>query len=351
MTKCTCKYVPPHVLSAIARHPDYENPSWGKQINQGQWARELRVARSKHPQIRLNNIKPPNGSLLVYDSKGTYEQRKVLVWGNANGPVRNQDPIAALVFAHARSIKEYMWTHMVRDGIDGNSSNFVMNIHFGDAYGNAFWDGDEMTFGDGDGKIFGNFAKSLDVTAHEMGHGLVQHTANLEYQGQSGALNEHFADVFGTTVVQSARTTLLDSQEVREWKADWLIGDEIMGPTLFGEALRSMKAPGQAYDNRLLGKDPQPSHMRDYYDGKQDNGGVHINSGILNKVFYLVASDIGTNDAFMLWWEALKSMWHNIDFLEAKDVLVNTSRRMNKEGDLWDGATQTVRLAFKEVGL
>ena len=208
----------------------------------------------------------------------------------------------------------------------------------------AFWDGDEMTFGDGDGQVFTSFAPLAGRHGPRTCHGVTQFTADLEYQGQSGALNEHFSDVFGAVITQ--RHLKQDAGS-----ADWLVGNEIMGPSLYGEAFRSMKAPGSAYDNPLVGYDPQPDHMDDYYSGPQDNQGVHINSGILNRVFYLVATDIGTAEAGKLWYHALQQLWTNAQFNDAVEVLVDAARTMTKRGVVPLGTTQTVRLAFKEVGL
>jgi Zn-dependent metalloprotease len=140
----------------------------------------------------------------------------------------------------------------------------ILNVHFSQNYNNAFWDGDEMTIGDGDGQIFVSFAKSLDVVAHELAHGVTQFTAGLEYYRQAEALNEHFSDVFGTAITQYELNQTADN-------ADWLVGNEIMGPTLAGETLRSMKAPGAAYSNALMGEDPQPAHMDDYFTRSGDN--------------------------------------------------------------------------------
>jgi len=218
------------------------------------------------------------------------------------------------------------------------------NVHYGEKYNNAFWDGDEITFGDGDGNIFVNLAKSLDVIAHELGHGVVQWTANFVYKNQPGALHEHFADVFGSLITQYAEGQTADT-------ADWLIGDEIMGPELYGEALRSMCAPGSAYDNDLLGKDPQPDHMRDYYSGSADLGGVHINSGIPNKAFCLTAREIGTEKAALIWYTALQRLWSTADFNDAVGQIVKASRLLVKDGKVQLGSPQKVRAAFKAVGL
>ena len=173
-----------------------------------------------------------------------------------------------------------------RNSIDDRGMRLDGYVHRGVRYNNAFWDGREMVFGDGDGRIFSDFTGSLDVIGHELTHGVTEYTANLEYHVQSGALNESMSDVFGSLVKQWVAQQTAD-------QADWLIGADIFTPGMDADALRSLSRPGEAYDNELLGKDPQPAHMRDFVelpdteDG--DNGGVHINSGIPNKAFYLAA--------------------------------------------------------------
>ena len=211
-------------------------------------------------------------------------------------------------------------------------------------YNKAFWDGDELTFGDGDGTIFVNFTKSLDVVAHEFAHGVTQFTADLDYYSQSGALNESFSDVFGSAITQHVL-----GQDAGN--ADWLIGNEIMGPDLYGESLRSMSAPGTAYDNSILGKDPQPDHMDNYYSGTGDNQGVHINSGIPNKAFYLVSRTIGTDMATLIWYHALRNLWATAVFNDAVEVIAESARILTKNGEVPLGSTQSVRAAFKSVGL
>src|SRR5438045_1918371 len=128
-----------------------------------------------------------------------------------------------------------------------------------------------MVCGDGDGALFNRFTIALDVIAHELTHGVTQTEAQLEYRGQSGALNESMSDVFGSLVKQWA-----GNQTARQ--ADWLIGAGLFTPTVKGAAIRSMKAPGTAYDDPVLGADPQPADMANYVTTRADNGGVHINS-------------------------------------------------------------------------
>jgi len=187
-----------------------------------------------------------------------------------------------------------------RDSIDGHGLPLIASVHYDQHYDNAFWNGSQMVFGDGDGTVFLGFTSSLDVIGHELTHGVTESTAGLTYDGQSGALNESVSDVFGSLVKQRAL-----GQTAAE--ADWLIGADLLAPGVKGVALRSMKAPGTAYDDPRLGKDPQPADMGGYVQTSDDNGGVHINSGIPNRAFYLVASAIGGNA-----WEAPGQIWYDV---------------------------------------
>ena len=186
-----------------------------------------------------------------------------------------------------------------RNSIDGVGLPLDATVHYGLEYDNAFWDGDRMVFGDGDGEIFGRFTASLSVIGHELAHGVTQYTAALEYEGQSGALNESVSDVFGALVEQYSLEQTVET-------ASWLIGAGLFTDAVEGEALRSLKAPGTAYDDDVLGTDPQPAHMRDYVETDDDNGGVRINSGIPNHAFYLVAAALGGNA-----WERAGLVWYD----------------------------------------
>jgi Zn-dependent metalloprotease len=173
-----------------------------------------------------------------------------------------------------------------RNSLDDAGAPLEATVHYGVDYDNAFWDGERMVFGDGDGEVFQGFTGSLSVIAHELGHGVIQYTAGLAYEGQSGALNESIADVLGALTEQYALGQTADA-------ASWLIGEGIFTDAVAGRALRSMIAPGTAYDDDQLGKDPQPAHMRDHVETRDDNGGVHINSGIPNRAFALTARALG----------------------------------------------------------
>jgi len=181
-----------------------------------------------------------------------------------------------------------------RDSIDGAGMGLLGEVHFGHSYDNAFWDGVRMIFGDGDGQLFTGFTKALDVVGHELTHGVTEKTLNLHYLGQPGALNESISDVFGSLVKQYSLGQTAD-------QADWLIGSGILGPAMHGHALRSLKAPGTAFEG-----DNQPAAMSGYVRTAMDNGGVHINSGIPNHAFYLAATAIGGQA-----WERVGRLWYH----------------------------------------
>lgn len=186
-----------------------------------------------------------------------------------------------------------------RNSIDDAWLPLDATVHYGDDYDNAFWDGTRMVFGDGDGQIFRRFTISPSVIGHELAHGVTEYTANLVYRGQSGALNESISDVFGALLEQ-----FLAGQTAEA--GSWLIGEGLFTDQVEGNALRSMIAPGTAYDDDVLGKDPQPGSMDDYVDTDDDNGGVHINSGIPNRAFAVAATTIGGRA-----WESAGRIWYD----------------------------------------
>lgn len=189
-----------------------------------------------------------------------------------------------------------------RNSIDDAGMALDATVHFGEDYNNAFWNSKQMVFGDGDGQLFNRFTASLDVIGHELAHGVTEHEAGLQYFNQPGALNESMSDVWGSLIKQWKRGQKAD-------EADWLIGDGLLAKGVKGVALRSMKQPGSAFDDPVLGKDAQPMHMDHFVHTFQDNGGVHINSGIPNHAFYQVAVRIGGHaweHAGRIWYDALR---------------------------------------------
>jgi hypothetical protein len=188
-----------------------------------------------------------------------------------------------------------------RNSYDDAGATVVSTVHYQRDYDNAFWDGRQLVFGDGDGRVFDRFTKPVDVLGHELTHAVTERTAGLVYEGQSGALNESLSDVFAACLKQR----LLGQDAVA---GDWLIGAGLFLPGVEGRALRDMAHPGTAYDDPVLGQDPQPGHMDDYVDTTDDHGGVHLNSGIPNRAFQLAATGIGGSSAEgagRIWYAAL----------------------------------------------
>lgn len=186
---------------------------------------------------------------------------------------------------------------------DGEGAPVSLTVHFGRDYVNAFWDGTQLVFGDGDGRVFDRFTKPVDVLAHEYAHAVTEYAAGLVYRDQPGALNESVSDVFAACVRQR-----LLGQTAGE--GDWLIGAGLFLPGVSARGLRDMAAPGTAYDDPALGADPQVGHLDDYVVTDDDNGGVHLNSGIPNRAFHLAATAIGgstAEGAGRIWWDALTS--------------------------------------------
>lgn len=233
---------------------------------------------------------------LLYDAR----QGTALPGRRVKTPKGNIDQSVSRAFEGAKATYQFYFNVLQRDSINGKGMNIISTVNYGYRYNNAMWNGYQMIYGDGDGVIFDDFTKDIDVMGHELTHGVNQYTANLRYRNQSGALNESISDVFATCMKQYHLK--------QTWKdADWLIGKVcLLGPG----ALRSLKAPGTAYNTRVLGKDPQPGSMDYYNNTTQDNGGVHINSGIPNRAFYLVCEGMEGNSydkPAAIWYSTLTS--------------------------------------------
>jgi len=246
------------------------------------------------------------------------------------------------------STSEFYATVLGPHSLDWAKGRLDAIVHVGRKFNNAYWNGSALIIGDGDGVMFGRFSSSIDVIAHSLTMGLVEAAAGLVYSNQSGALLESIADTFGAVVKQWTLNQTAD-------KADWLIGADTFNPGTAGEALRSMKAPGSAYDNPQLGKDPQPDHMRGYVTlpdtGEDDNGGVHLNCGIPNRAFYLVATGIGGHSweaPLRIWYASLQESSSTTDFQQFADLTFRTAGRLYGIGDPRQTA---VGVAWSTVGI
>lgn len=324
-----CTIVPPHVLDRLAQA--------GDPVLAGPARRTLQRDAYERTQRRLTTVvgaravaplaaEPGTPHRTVHDAgHGTGLPGRAV---RAEGDEPGQDATVNRAYAGLGATFELLLSAYGRDSIDGAGMPLVATVHYDRDYNNAFWNGEQMVFGDGDGEIFLDFTLPIDVIGHELAHGVTQHTANLDYFGQSGALNESVSDVFGALIKQYSL-----GQTAAE--ADWLIGAGLLAPRVTGTALRSMKEPGTAYDDDVLGKDPQPATMDDYVRTGRDNGGVHINSGIPNHAFYLAATTLGGHA-----WERAGQIWY--------DVL--TGGELRQDAMFTDFATLTVKAARARFG-
>ncbi|MFZ3557461.1 MULTISPECIES: M4 family metallopeptidase [unclassified Streptomyces] len=294
-----CTIVPPHVLDKAARSEDSAIAARARRSLERD-AFE-RTHRRLTTVIGAPSVAPPAGVTgqkphrTIYDARHRTELPGRKVRGEGDKP--GKDATVNRAYAGLGATFELYLEKFSRYSIDGNGLPLNATVHYSEEYNNAFWNGEQMVFGDGDGEIFLDFTIPVDVIGHELTHGVTQYTANLTYFGQPGALNESMSDVFGSLIKQY---TL--GQTASE--ADWLIGAGLLAPRVTGVALRSMKAPGTAYDDDVLGKDPQPADMDHFVKTGRDNGGVHINSGIPNHAFYILAESLGGHA-----WERAGQIW------------------------------------------
>jgi Zn-dependent metalloprotease len=308
--------LPPHILRALLENEDREIRRTALATLAS--TSRLRGERAVRPIVAV--AAPAGGRRTISDCHHSKQLAQATVQRGEDDPAATDSSVNA-AFEGLGTTRDFYWQVLQRNSIDGKGMRLNGYVHYGQAFNNAFWDSREMVFGDGDGRVFSDFTGALDVIAHELTHGVTEHTAGLEYHVQPGALNESVSDVFGSVV--------------KQWKlgqtaaeADWLIGADIFTPGVDADALRSMKAPGTAYDTPLLGgKDPQPDRMSNFVQlpdtDEDDNGGVHINSGIPNKAFYLVATGIGGNSweaPGVIWYEALKASSPDTDFQAFADT-------------------------------
>ena len=349
-----CSIAPPDLLSRLASQGTAEQRDAA--LSALAASASMRTQRSMLSQVRrrlgnevANQLAgldvTPERRQTIYDNQrqGRSFLPGVRVRGEDDPPTADADVNGA--YDGSAATYDFYRDVFNRDSLDGQGMELVSSVHYGVDFDNAFWNGAQMVYGDGSGRVFvkGVLAQSIDVVGHELTHGVTSFTANLAYSKQSGALNESFSDVFGSLVKQRHLNQTAD-------QADWLIGAGILVPAL-GKALRSMSAPGTAYDG-----DRQPDHMDGYVDlpddndPRNDNGGVHINSGIPNKAFYLVASALGGQawgTAGAIWFHTLtERLQSKAQFVDAAEQTMQVAKEM-----FGDTAQSSVASAWQQVGV
>jgi Zn-dependent metalloprotease len=287
----SCFIVPPSVLEALSAH------------EAGRVAGPIRRTLDEMKHVRRHRRTPQQGTppahehRLVYDCEHETRLPGTLRRREAQPPC--DDPDVNRAYDAVGTTYDFYRTVFGRDSLDAHGKHLIASVHYGKEFDNASWDGAQMVYGDGDGVMFKPFTRFLDITAHELTHGIIYNATPLRYVGQAGALNESLADVFASLVKQWSHRQTVD-------QADWLIAKGIYRPPLRAKALRSLAAPGSCSDERFDLIDNQPAHMRNAItDESQDP--VHANSGIPNHAFYLFAKALGGHA-----WETAGRVWYDV---------------------------------------
>lgn len=297
-TRCGCFIVPQHVLDEFAADESLSARSRQALRDTGTlepvW-RRLRTAQIRAGQAGMLPMGAAVSGALASQPEATVfncKNTRSLPGAPVLNPDSSSDATAGRAYHETLAVADFYAQSFGRNSVDNAGMTLVSSVHYDVRYSNAFWNGTQMTYGDGDGEIFIDFTASTDVIGHELTHGVTQFTAGLNYTNEAGGLNESVSDVFGTMFRQWRKNQTVD-------QADWLIGADIIGPKAAAKGytcLRDMADPGAQH---CLSR--QPAHYRDYVP----RGDPHTNSGIANHAFYLAAKAIGGQS-----WEKAGKAWY-----------------------------------------
>ncbi|HJQ36818.1 MAG TPA: M4 family metallopeptidase [Thermoanaerobaculia bacterium] len=337
-----CSIVPPHMLQTLAERGDDDDRR--RAIAALEWSLQPRTERAALVMIAGPVILPPlRKRRTVYDARHDRDLPGVIARGE--GAPRTRDTAVNEAYDGAGRTYDFFRRVYGRRSVDDHALRIDSSVHFGDGFNNAHWNGRQMIYGDGDGKYFRSFTSALDIIAHELTHGVSQYTAGFAYSGQAGALAEHFSDVFGVLAKQ-----YWSRQSAA--RADWIVGAGLFTNRVNGDGIRSLKAPGTAYDDPVLGTDPQPDHMRGYVRTAGDDRGVHVNCGIPNHAFYLTATLLGGRaweTAGRIWYHALtRDLGPRAQFRHCADATWRAAGALFGAGS---APQEAVLAAWKTVGI
>jgi bacillolysin/thermolysin len=262
----------------------------------------------------VSDIQSPGHTYVVTANNGDGSNLDLISSGFAES---GWDAAGVSVMTNITTVHDYFKKTFGRNGLDGNNHNYIAVVHLGQDYANAFWNGTYIVFGDGDNQSFTNLAASLDVTAHELQHGITGFTANLKYENQSGALNEAYSDLFACMVDDK----------------NWTIGEAC---TLVDPGyVRNLADPKD-------GLRPLPSTMSQYENLPNteagDWGGVHINMSIASRAGYLMAEGlpsgaIGREETARIWYRALTTyLTPYARFTDARNAMVQSAEDLYGAG-------------------
>lgn len=341
--------VPPHILKNIATKGTESQKALA--IDTLKLSAQMRGQRQALADFTAATFRVAVGGKdrVIYDAKNGSNLPGTIVRKEGEGPTA--DVAVNEAYDGSGVTYDLFNNEYERNSIDGNGMRLDSTVHYRQGYDNAFWDGEQMVYGDGDEnlpaeeRLFNRFTIAIDIIGHELTHGVTQFEAKLQYFQQPGALNESMSDVFGSLVKQ------YQLQQIAS-EADWIIGAGLLTENVNGVGIRSMKAPGTAYDDPVLGKDPQPGHMKDYVTTISDNGGVHINSGIPNRAFYITAVELGGfawERAGQIWYVTLRDkLTANSKFQECANLTYQTAGELFGAGSI---EQQAIKKGWVEVGL
>lgn len=309
-------FLPPYIVEEMASRGD-------RSVLNGNM--KAPPAEKNGAETKLADEKP-HGEREVYDAHFGYANpgNKARFEGEAPVGISDVDN----VYNYTGMVRDFYKNVFGRDSIDGQGMKVVSTVNYGENFQNAMWDQGQMYYGHPvDKSIFKSFIL-LDVTGHELTHGVTENETHLWHWDQAGALHEHFSDVFGEMAEQYALHQTAD-------QADWLHAEGVFKPDVHARGIRDLLNPGTAFDDPRIGKDPQPAHMKDYVKGNKDNGYVHVNSGIPNRAFALFAKSVGGyswEDPGHIWYDARKAAGNNPTFASFAYQTIEQAKALNHPG-------------------
>ena len=341
---CSCKFIPDEVLARLANNPkvkDFDRAAMERTILVDQEMRRLREATQSliaSSAMIAHSLVPvtKKPAIKIFDC----QHGNILPGTPVASPQSSSDATVKRTFKNTGDYAKFLKKFYDRNSLDNQGMDLISSVHYGQNYNNAFWNGQQMTYGDGDGNIFVDFTRGNDVIAHELTHGLTQFTSQFVYSNESGGLNESMSDVFGSMFRQWQKNQTVTA-------ADWLIGKDIIGPGAAAQGftcLRDMAKPGASHALA-----PQPSHFSNYTPGM----GPHTASGIPNNAFYRAAMAIGGKSwdkAGKIWYRALANYGPSPNLTMKKFA----DRTRASAGQLYPtqpAVKQAVDKAWKDVGL
>ncbi|MFQ6102267.1 MAG: M4 family metallopeptidase [Anaerolineae bacterium] len=295
---------------------------------------------------------PSAARIFTHDANGGWPPQPISEDGNNDWAAADQ---GAEVDCHVytRIVFDYFLVMHGRNSYDNAGHDMHIYAHVGSNWNNASWNGSYVKIGDGDGATFDPFC-TLDIIAHEWTHAVTEHTAGLIYSGESGALNESMSDVFAA---------LIDGNWL-QGEDNWLkttapAGRNLADPTNGGQYDKSTKA--KAIASVLDGH--QPDHMNDKWTWPEDNGGVHVNSGIMNKAAYLIATGgahrgiticeaLGREVLGRLYYQALTAiLTPSSDFAAMRDAVLDALHDLYEGDPRYNRWRASIINAFAAVGV